>query len=181
MNKLRLVLLVLIVFTSFTAKSQDTITLQPDKKYILGDFTVVGLQKFSEQTVKVYTGLRVDQEISLPGDKLSSAIKKLYDTKQFSEIDVYVTKIDGDRVYLEFNVIELPQLNSVVFKGVKKNKAKELQKETELNKGVMVTDNLLITTENYIKNKYQKKGFLKTKVTIDTKVDTSNTNSCGVS
>ncbi|MCM2302740.1 MAG: BamA/TamA family outer membrane protein, partial [Flavobacteriaceae bacterium] len=40
-----------------------------------------------------------------------------------------------------------------------------------------VTDNLLITTENYIKNKYHKKGFLKTKVSIETKKDTSDTNS----
>ncbi|MDO9261738.1 MAG: outer membrane protein assembly factor BamA [Flavobacteriaceae bacterium] len=177
MNKNRLVLLFLILVTSFTAKSQDSIPFQKEKKYILGDFTVVGLQKFSEQTVKVFSGLRVDQEIQLPGDKLSSAIKKLYDSKQFSEIDVYATKIDGDVIYLEFKVVELPQLNKVTFKGVKKNKAKELQKETELNKGVMVTDNLLITTENYLKNKYHKKGFLKTKVTLETKKDTSNTNS----
>ena len=176
MNKNRLVLLFLILVTSFTAKSQDTIPFQKEKKYTLGDFTVVGLQKFSEQTVKVFTGLRVDQEIQLPGDKLSSAIKKLYESKQFSEIDVYITKIDGNVVYLEFKVVELPQLNKVTFKGVKKSKAKELQKETELNKGVMVTDNLLITTENYIKNKYHKKGFLKTKVTLETKKDTSDTN-----
>lgn len=177
MNKNRLVLLLLILISSITAKSQDTIPFQKEKKYILGDFTVVGLQKFSEQTVKVFTGLRVDQEIKLPGDKLSSAIKKLYDSKQFSEIDVYISKIDGDVVYLEFKVVELPQLNTITFKGVKKSKAKELQKETELNKGVMVTDNLLITTENYIKNKYHKKGFLKTKVSIETKKDTSDTNS----
>lgn len=177
MNKNRLVLLLLILISSITAKSQDTISFQKEKKYILGDFTVVGLQKFSEQTVKVFTGLRVDQEIKLPGDKLSSAIKKLYDSKQFSEIDVYISKIDGDVVYLEFKVVELPQLNTITFKGVKKSKAKELQKETELNKGVMVTDNLLITTENYIKNKYHKKGFLKTKVSIETKKDTSDTNS----
>ncbi|MDP2087871.1 MAG: outer membrane protein assembly factor BamA [Flavobacteriaceae bacterium] len=177
MNRNRLVLLFLILVTSFTAKSQDTIPFQKEKKYTLGDFTVVGLQKFSEQTVKVFTGLRADQEIQLPGDKLSSAIKKLYDSKQFSEIDVYITKIDGDVVYLEFNVVELPQLNAVTFKGIKKSKAKELKKETELNKGVMVTDNLLITTENYIKNKYHKKGFLKTKVTLDVKKDTSDTNS----
>lgn len=177
MNKNRLVLLLLLLITSIAAKSQDSIPFQKEKKYILGDFTIVGLQKFSEQTVKVFTGLRVDQEIKLPGDKLSSAIKKLYDSKQFSEIDVYISKIDGDVVYLEFKVVELPQLNTITFKGVKKNNAKELQKETELNKGVMVTDNLLITTENYIKNKFHKKGFLNTKVTIETKKDTSDTNS----
>ena len=129
MNKNRLVLLFLILITSFTAKSQDSIPFQKEKKYILGDFTVVGLQKFSEPTVKVFSGLRVDQEIQLPGDKLSSAIKKLYDSKQFSEIDVYVTKIDGEVIYLEFKVVELPQLNLVTFKGDKKKQDREKIKQ----------------------------------------------------
>lgn len=96
--------------------------------------TVIGLQKFEEQTVKVFTGLQVGQEIKLPGDKLTSAIKKLYETKQFSNIDVYISKIDGNVAYLEFVVQELPQLNNLTIQGIKENKAKELRTEAELKK-----------------------------------------------
>jgi outer membrane protein insertion porin family len=115
--------------------------------------TVTGLEKFSEQAVKVFTGLKVGQQIKIPGDKLSSAIKKLYEQKQFSNVDVYISKIDGKVVYLEFDVKELPQLNNITFSGVKKGKAKELKKDTELIKGAMLTDNLLVTSQNYIKGK----------------------------
>ena len=147
-----------------------------DRAYELGGITVKGLKKFEEQTVKVFSGLKDGQEIKLPGDKLTSAIKKLYETKQFSNVEVYVSKIDGNVVYLEFDVEELPQLNNVTIRGVKKNKAKDLQKDAELKKGEMVTDNLIVTTTNYFKKKYQEKGFLNTKVTLDTKVDTSDVN-----
>ena len=147
-----------------------------DSSYELGGITVKGLQKFEEQTVKVFTGLKDGQEIKLPGDKLTSAIKKLYETKQFSNVEVYISKIDGTTVYLEFEVEELPQLNNITISGVKTSKAKELQKDAELKKGAMVTDNLIVTTTNYFKKKYQEKGFLKTKVTLDTKPDTSGVN-----
>ncbi len=164
--------------------AKDTIgpikVVTPFKKentYELGGITVTGLKKFEEQTVKVFTGLKVGQEIKLPGDKLTSAIKKLYETKQFSNVAVYISKLDGNTAYLEFEVKELPQLNNVTIQGVKKNKAKELQKDAELKKGAMVTDNLIVTTNNYFKKKYQEKGFLNAKITLDTKPDTSNVNS----
>lgn len=147
-----------------------------ETNYELGGITVKGLQKFEEETVKVFTGLVIGQEIKLPGDKLTSAIKKLYETKQFSNVEVYVSKIDGNVAYLEFEVLELPQLNNVTIQGEKKSKAKDLQKDAELKKGAMLTDNLMVTSKNYFKKKYQEKGYLKAKVTLDIKPDTSSVN-----
>ena len=159
-----------------TVDSTGVISYEKGKEYILGGITVTGLRKFSEQTVKVYTGLTDGQPIRLPGDKLTSAIKKLYESKQFSQVDVYLSKRDGETVYLQFDVLELPQLSNVKISGVSKNKAKELKRETELKTGVHVTENLIITTRNFIKKKYTDKGFLKTKVSLDTKKDTTDLN-----
>ncbi|CAM1348326.1 outer membrane protein insertion porin family [Tenacibaculum insulae] len=187
MNKYSYLVVFLIAFLTANTQAQNTITKDstatsnviPYKKgtqYILGGITVTGLQKFSEQTIRVYTGLVDGQSIKLPGDKLTSAIKKLYESKQFSEVDVYLSKKDGETVYLLFDVTELPQLSDVRFSGIKKSKARDIKKETELKKGVMVTENLIITTRNYIKKKYTDKGFLKTKVSLNTKKDTSDIN-----
>lgn len=157
------------------------VSFEKGKEYLLGGMTVTGLKKFSEETVKIFTGLRIGQLIKLPGDKLTSAIKKLYETKQFSSVDVYLSKIDGAAAYLQFDVSELPQLNNIVVTGVKKAKARELKKDTELKKGVMVTDNLLVTSSNYFKKKYTDKGFLKAKVSIHTQKDTSDVNTVNMS
>ena len=151
-------------------------SFEKGKEYLLGGISVTGLKKFSEETVRVFSGLKNGQTIKLPGDKLTSAIKKLYESKQFSNVDVYLLKLDGETVYLEFEVHELPQLNSVKIKGIKKAKAKELIKDAELKQGAMVTDNLIVTSKNYFTKKYTDKGFLKTKVNLDIRKDTSDVN-----
>ncbi|WP_299058037.1 outer membrane protein assembly factor BamA [uncultured Polaribacter sp.] len=156
--------------------ASENLSFEKGKEYILGSISVTGLKKFSEETVRVFTGLRNGQPIKLPGDKLTSAIKKLYESKQFSNVDVYLAKLDGNTVYLQFDVLELPQLNNVRITGIKKGKAKELIKDAELKKGAMVTDNLIVTSKNYFTKKYTDKGFLKTKVNLDVKKDTTDTN-----
>ena len=175
----------LVFFTLFfthSAKAQtekdslSTSSFEKDKEYILGGISVTGLKKFSEETVKVFTGLRNGQVIKLPGDKLTSAIKKLYESKQFSNVDVYLARLDGNTVYLQFDVQELPQLNNIEVVGIRKSKAKELLKEADLKIGAMVTDNLKVTTTNYFTKKYTDKGFLKTKVNLYIKNDTSDIN-----
>ncbi|MGJ8743800.1 outer membrane protein assembly factor BamA [Polaribacter sp.] len=186
------VIVFLALIVNFSANAQtkkdsvfvlkkDTVTtknnsFEKGKEYLLGGISVTGLKKFSEETVRVFTGLRTGQTIKLPGDKLTSAIKKLYESKQFSNVDVYLAKVDGESVYLQFDVQELPQLNNINITGIKKSKVKEILKEAELKQGAMVTDNLIVTTKNYIAKKYTDKGFLKTKVNLDVKKDTSDIN-----
>ena len=176
-----------VVKDSTTIVEKDSITIQENivyekgKEYILGGISISGLQKFSESTVKVFTGLKIGQPLKLPGDKLTSAIKKLYQSKQFSTVEAFLIRVDGNTIYLEFDVKELPQLNQISIAGIKKNKSKALKTEAELKTGAMVTDNLLVTTKNYFKKKYTDKGFLKTKVSIDTKRDSSDINAVNMS
>jgi len=144
--------------------------------YTLGGISIVGNQQFTDQSITIFSELVVGQPIKIPGDKLTAAIKKLWNSKLFSNVDVYVTKIDEKVIYLEFEVKELSKISNVTVEGVKKSKGEELIKETEFKKGAMLTENLLTTTKNYIKKKYVDKGFLKTKVTIKTKIDTTNNN-----
>ncbi len=97
----------------------------------------------------------------------------MWGSKLFSNVDVYATKIDGDAIYLEINVRELDKVGKLTITGLKKSKIEDLRKEIEFQEGSMLTENLITTTENFIKDKYREKGYLKTKVTINTKKDTS--------
>ncbi|WP_152285611.1 outer membrane protein assembly factor BamA [Flavicella marina] len=185
MNSIKIVTLFLsLVLCINLTNAQETdssapassVPFESGKKYTLGDISVVGAQQFSEQSVKVYSGLKPGQEIKIPGDKLSSAIKKLYGTKRFSSVEVFISKIDGNTAYLEFKVQELPQISSITITGIKKSKAKDLREEADINKGDMLTDNLMVTTKNYAKKKFTDKGYLKTKVSLHTKRDTTEGN-----
>ena len=179
MNSNKYIFLVVIFsFLSFTvfSQEQDSSQFKKGNTYILGGITTSGLIKFSEQTVKIHSGLVVGQAIKLPGDKLSSALKKLYETKQFSSVNIYFTKIEDSKVYLEIAVIELPQISDVKIIGVSKSKSKSLLKEMNIKVGEMITDNLLVTSKNFVTKEYVDKGYLNTKVNISTLKDTTEVN-----
>ena len=163
---LKYCLSILFLVCSFTTQAQN---LAPDaKKYILGDITVQGQTSFSEQTIVAYSGLRKGEEITIPGEQISDAIKKLWKSKLFNDIDIFVTKIEGNVAYLEIRLADLPQLNELKIKGVKKSKFDDIIKDNKLDKGAKVTENLITTTKNYLTNKYKKDGFLNAKVYINT-------------
>lgn len=166
-----------ILLTANLLFSQET---QPDftksKKYLLGGITVTGTNEFSESSVISYSGLKNGQEIKIPGDKLTSAIKKLHNSDKFSDVEVYATKLDGNTIYLEIAVKELPQISKITFLGVSKSKTKTFKKDTGLTKGKMLTENLITSTENYIRQFYVDKGYLNTEVRINTKVNATNAN-----
>ncbi len=157
-------------------KKSDPIILDRTKKYLLGGITIVGNETISEQSILIFSGLNSGQRLKIPGDKLSSAIKKLWSSKLFSNVDVFVIKMDGDAIYLEIDVKELDKVGKVTITGLKKSKIEDLEKEIEFQTGSMLTENLVTTTQNLIKDKYREKGYLKTKVTIDTRKDTFQPN-----
>ncbi len=138
------------------------------KKYTIGDISVKGNTSFSSQTIVTYSGLSKGDEILVPGEKISNAIKKLWKSNLFSDIELYIIKIEGDIAFLEIQLSDLPELNKVTINGIKKSKIEGVIKDNSLQKGVKVTENLMTTTKNYLANKYKKDGFLNSKINIST-------------
>ena len=168
-------LLLLLFLTTSVTFSQTS--YEDGKKYILGGLEVTGLQSYNEQTVKTYTGLRVGQPITIPGEEISGVIKKLWSLELFSDVAMYQTKIEGDKIFLELNILERPTLSKVTVYGVKKRKVDEIINDTDLKKGKKITESLIANTKGYLENKYKKQGFLNAKVNIATAPDTTGTNS----
>ena len=165
--------LTLISFNLITAQE---ITFDKGKIYEIGEINVTGVKSFSPQTVVAYTGLRKGQRIQIPGEEISATINKLWKLELFSDIEFFITKIDGDVADLELYIQELPTLSDYTIKGIKKGKIESIVKDTDIKKGKKLSKNFLSTTKNYIQNKYRKDGFLNAKVTIDTKPDTTGVN-----
>jgi len=171
------IVLTLLIFGSFSQiKAQERVPFDQGKKYILADVAIIGKLSFNSQTVVTFAGLEKGQEVTIPGEEISNAIKKLGKLGLFDEISFYVNKIQNDSIYLDLNIEELPKLNEVKLVGVKKSKTEGLIKDTDLIKGKVVNENLITTTKNYIENKYKKDGYFNTKVNINTVKDTSAVN-----
>lgn len=167
----------IIIFGSISqVKAQDRVPFDQGTPYILADINVTGKITYNEQTVVTFTGLEKGQRITVPGEEISNAIKKLGKLGLFSDIDFFINKIEGDSIFLELNINELPKLSEVKINGVKKSKTEALIKDNSLTKGKIVNENLITTTKNYIENKYKKDGFFNTKVNITTTPDTTSGN-----
>ncbi|MCF6306454.1 MAG: BamA/TamA family outer membrane protein [Flavobacteriaceae bacterium] len=158
----------ILFFTILSIYSITAQTLNSDTKYTINSITVTGAQSFNEKTVIAFTGLKVGDRIYVPGEKLSEITKKLWEQGLFSDIAFYVTNIVGDKVDLELYIIELPKIKDVTIVGIKKGKKKDIIKDNNLKAGVKITKNLITTTKNYIKKKYQEEGYLNTQVDIIT-------------
>jgi outer membrane protein insertion porin family len=172
-KNIKLVLTVLIIGCISQLKAQERVPFDQGTNYILADVEVTGKISFNPNTVVTFSGLEKGQQIIIPGEDISNAVKKLGKLGLFSEIDFYINKIEGDSIYLELNITELPKLNDIKFIGIKANKTEALIKEIGLAKGKIVNENLITTTENYIENKYKKEGYYLTKVYISTVPDTT--------
>lgn len=164
--------LVIFIFSNVVLAQQ--LNFNEGKIYTLEEVTVTGNTNFSEQTIISYSGLRKGEEIVIPGEEISNAIKKLWNSKLFNSIDIYLVKTEGNKAFLEINLADLPELNDVEIQGIKKSKKEGVIKDNNLTKGVKVTENLTTTTRNYLTNKYKKDGFLNTKVTVSTKEVTND-------
>ncbi|MEL1239508.1 outer membrane protein assembly factor BamA [Flavobacterium flavipallidum] len=177
LNKSIKALLTLLFLGSFSQiKAQDRVPFDQGKKYILAKVELTKKLSFNDQTVVTFAGLQKGQEITVPGEEISAAIKKLGKLGLFDEIAFYINHIDNDSIYLDLDIKELPKLNDVKFVGVKKGKVETFIKDNGLTKGKVVNENLITTTKNYIENKYKKDGYFTTKANINVVKDTSATN-----
>jgi outer membrane protein insertion porin family len=152
----------------FTFSTVGYAQVEGGEKYLIKEISVTGNTNFSAQTIIAYSKLRKDEEIQVGGEKIANAVKTLWKSKLFSSIDIYITNIAGNTANLEIKLIDLPELLNLTIEGVKKGKKETIVNENNLKTGQKVTENLIATTRNYLTNKYQKKGFLNTKVTINT-------------
>ncbi len=162
-----LLIAVALIFSSVAFAQQSD--FNKGKTYILEDVTVTGNTNFSPATIISFSRLKKGEEIVIPGEDISKAIKKLWDSNLFSSIDVYLAKVEGNKAYLEINLFDLPELRDVTIEGIKKGKHESIIKDNGLTKGTKVTENLITTTKNYLTNKYKKDGFLKAKVNVNTR------------
>ncbi|WP_230466733.1 outer membrane protein assembly factor BamA [Faecalibacter macacae] len=144
------------------------------KVFTLEDIDVKGDTKFSKNQIIRYAGFSIGEEIELPGSKVNNAVKKLWRSKMFSDIDIYIKEIKGNKVTLTLELVSVPELADIKINGIKKSQREDIIKANKLNPGVKITNNLINSTNNKIKEYYTGKGFPNSTIKVEqTPVDGS--------
>lgn len=142
------------------------------KKYQLSGVTVTGTKVLDPNALVLLTGLRIGEQIDVPGEKLSGAIKNLWKQGLFSDVEIVVDKVLGNQLYLEFRIVEQPRLSRFKLTGVSKGEADKIREEIDLYRERIVTNNLLVTTKSKIRRFFVDKGYYHSEVEIIQKNDT---------
>ena len=123
--------------------------------------------------ILLVAGLQVGDVIKVPGDKIATAVDNLWNQGIFEDVQVLLSRIQDDKVFLKIVLRGRPKLAAVHFEGISGNDADKLGKEFDIHVGDVVTENVLKTTSNKAKAYYANKGFTNTEVTTKMLTDTS--------
>lgn len=148
------------------------------KEYTITAIRTSGIYFLDTAIVISISGLQVGDKIVHPGgDNFSKAIQNLWRQRLFSNIQIFVTRVQGDDIEIEINVSERPRLGNFQFKGIKKTEQEELQGKIGLLKQTIITENTRRNAKEVIEKYYADKGFANVSVQIIEQPDTSFVNS----
>jgi outer membrane protein insertion porin family len=177
MNRLARIILLLALATPGFAQLADSALVEAfrsAKKYRLAAINVEGVSFTDKSVIVLLSGLVAGEEITVPGDKITDAIKALWKQGIFEDIQILQDKVIGNDIFLTIKVVERPRLSKFSFKGdVKKGEADDIRNKIRLLKERVVTDYMLGTIKNTVSDYYVEKGYYFNKVEITQVKDTS--------
>lgn len=183
MKEIKKLLLILPLLTMFTIATQAQVVVGGNdeygfdyltpKTYEIGGITLEGADNFDSRVVLLVAGLQVGDKVKIPGDKISTAIENLWKQGMFEDVQIRVTRIQGNIAFLKIVLKERPRMLRFAFSGAKKGEDKKLREEINIKTGDVVTENMLRTASNKIKAFYIDKGFTRVEVEPTTEVSDS--------
>jgi outer membrane protein insertion porin family len=148
------------------------------KEYEVGGIKVTGAAFTDANALISISGLQVGKKIKIPGTETAQAMKALWKLKLFTDVAINQERLQGDIIFLEIKVTELPRYTRHAFSGVKKNKHDDLNATVTkfLTKGTIFNENARVSIVNALQKDFIEKGYLDAKVTVTNSNDEKATN-----
>ncbi len=159
-----------------TGSSSVELNYAAPKEYEIAEITTTGSKYYDGNSMVSLSGLRVGDKIKVPGDAITSAIKKLMGQGILEEVEVDAVKIEGDKIWLNLVIKERPRLFKLQYTGIKKGEQETLNDKVKAYKGKIVTATVKKNIDLAIRKFYQDKGYLNIAIKIAEKTDSSRGN-----
>ncbi len=147
------------------------------KTYEIGGIEVVGIKYLDSNTLIALSGLKVGDEVKVPGNAITDAIKKLWAQQLFSDVKITAEKVINNKIYLQLHLQSVPSLSQVNFNGISNSEKNDITSKVLLLEGSKITPAQLSSAEQIIKNLFHEKGYLNTEVKIIQRDDQDKENS----
>ena len=182
MNIRKVLTTLCILACSIIAKAQDKIVF-PDISYAgtprtvtLGGLTVSGAEGYEDYMLTGISGLTIGQEIELPGDQITDAVKHYWKYGLFSEVSISVDSLVHDKAYLHIHLQMRPRVSTINYVGLKKSERTDMEEKLGLLKGAQITPNMVDRAKILAKKYFDDKGFKNADIQIVQRDDVANKN-----
>lgn len=172
---------ILLITLSATAQVPDTsrpTSVDPEllalenaripREYTVRKIDITGINFLDTSIVLSISGIQPGDKIMIPGgDQFSKAIQNLWRQRLFSNVEIFITAVQDDKIDIEISLQERPKLGDFRFEGVRKSDAEELTKKAGLVKSTIITENTRRNAIEAIKKFYTEKGFTNVQVRVE--------------
>lgn len=149
--------------TAFEIQDPTTITT---REYEIREINISGLVTARETYLLSSSGLDVGDTIQIPGDDIASAIRQIYRTGIFSDVQITYEPVGVNEAIINIVVEEEPRLQSYELRGIKRSQRRDLREQLNLLRGFAVTNSIREQALITIRRFYREKGYWGTDIEI---------------
>ena len=138
------------------------------KRYVVGGVKVSGIKYLGESQLLSVLGIHPGDEILVPGEEISAAVKRIWLQGAASTIGFYVDSLSAgrDTAWFRLDIQERPRVVSWNYKGVKNSERDEIKERLNLRRGGQLSEYIKTSSVKTIKDYFKEKGFADVDVNV---------------
>ena len=171
----------LLMLVPLAATAQETVVNSPvevdynnPKTYIVGGVSVSGTKYLSESQLVSVLGIHPGDEVTIPGEAVSAAVKRIWLQGAASTIGFYVDSLSAgrDTAWFRLDIQERPRVVTWNYKGVKNSERDDIKEKLNLRRGGQLSEYIKTSSIKTIKDYFKEKGFADVDVKVLVEPDT---------
>lgn len=139
------------------------------KTYVVGGVRVSGIKYLGENQLLSVLGIRPGDTVTVPGDDVSAAVKRIWLQGAASTIGFYVDSLNStrDTAWFRLDIQERPRVISWNYRGVKNSERDDLKEKLNLRRAAPLSEYVKASSIKTIKEYFKEKGFADVDVDVE--------------
>jgi len=134
------------------------------KSYKILGISVQGNKSADAGTIISSSGIKIGDEIQVPGDKTLNAIRNLWSLNIFSDVQILNDKEVGDGIFLIIKVDEYPRIVRTVLDGNDEIDTDDIEAKINFTRGTILKPQEVANLKQNILKLYEEEGYLNAEV-----------------
>ena len=182
MKRLKAITIYALLAVATATQAQEKI-VNPDISYAgsprtctVAGINVSGVDGYEDYVLAGISGLTVGQQISIPGNEITDAVKRYWKHGLFSKVSIAADSLIGDKIYLHIYLASRPRVSTINYTGLKKSEREDMEAKLGLLKGSQITPNMIDRAKILAKKYFDDKGFKNAEIIINQREDVTGKN-----